>query len=208
MVEGRNIFVEGRTQSGKTYLVRQAIAASWRYLVYLTKMEDHSFPGVYFDGAQAQDRQLMLRWWKYCVEHGGRFRIVYRPADPFSLAEFDEIAGLAYKCQCMELVAEEAMGYLCGYDPKHAEGHNVTRLITAGSTRGVNTWIITQRPTQIPHILTSQARLAYLFATHEPADLIYLRQAFGSLAAANVEKLVDHNHVRWTEAGEVTVGKA
>ncbi len=209
MTEGLNIFVSGRTGTGKTYLVRQMIAGCPRLVVYLTKREDHSYPGVYFDGAVVGDRQRMLRWWSYSVQHSRRFRLVYRPKNPFDLGEFDGIAKLVYACGDVTLVCEEIMTYLGSYDPRKTEpGEGVTTLLTAGRTRGITTWLLTQKPIKIDHTLTSQARLAYLFATHEPAEVIYLRQAFGTAAAEKLVALSEYEHVLWSETGDVRVGRA
>jgi hypothetical protein len=215
VTDGLNIFVSGRTGTGKTYLVKQAIAACPRLLVYLTKPEDHSYPGVYFGAAGADHvdaeahRRLVLRWWRYCVEHGRRFRLVYRPNNPFDLVEFDAIAKLVYACGDMTFVCEEVMTYLGSYDPRKTEpGEGVTTLLTAGRTRGITTWLLTQKPVKIDHTLTGQARRAYLFATHEPAEVVYIRQAFGSAAADQLQQLGQYEHVVWDETGRVEVGKA
>ncbi len=209
MSDGINIFVSGRTGTGKSELVKRAIRDCPRLLVYLTKREDHDYPGIYFDGMQTTGRRVCLEWWRYCVAHGRRFRIVYRPANPFSLAEFDSFAKLAYTCGDLTLVCEEVMTYLGSYDPRKTDpGEGVTTLLTAGRTRGITTWLLTQKPIRIDHTITSQARLAYLFQTHEPAELVYIRQAFGSQAADRLQQLEQYQHVRWTDTGQIEVGKA
>ena len=116
MAEGVNIFVSGRTGTGKSYLVKQAIADCPRLLVYLPKREDHGYPGVYFDGLAegGQNRRLMLEWWQYCEQHGRRFRLVYRPRDAYDFTEFDEICGLVYACgrAPIHFVCEEISTYV------------------------------------------------------------------------------------------------
>ena len=54
----------------------------------------------------------------------------------------------------------------------------------------------------------SEARLAYLFHSNEPADVEYIKDKFGVAAAEKLAALGEHEHVRWTETGKVTVGKA
>jgi hypothetical protein len=215
MIQGVNIFVSGRTQSGKSYLVKRAVAESPRLLVYLTKREDSGYPGIYFDAAagvcemqdnvgswQTTGREAMYEWWRWCEIHGRRFRIVYRPKNPYDLAEFDAIAKLVYQCGDMTLVCEEVMTYLGSYDPRKTDpGQGVTTLLTAGATRGITTWLLTQRPVRIDHTVTSQARVAYLFATHEPAEVIYIRQAFGQDAADKLVGLELYQHVHWDDRG-------
>jgi hypothetical protein len=61
---------------------------------------------------------------------------------------------------------------------------------------------------QILHRHHQSARRAYLFATHEPVEVIYIRQAFGQAAADRLEQLKQYEHVLWHEDGTVEVGKA
>jgi hypothetical protein len=211
MSEGVNIFVSGRTGTGKTHLVKQAIAQVPRFLVYLTKREDHGYPGVYFDGLAdgGQNRRLMLKWWRYSAEHGRRFRLVYRPKDAYDFTEFDEICGLVYACGSMHFVCEEVSTYVSASIFKRiGYALRFKTLIQAGRTRGITTWLLNQRPTGIPVELKSEARLAYLFHSNEPPDVEYIRDKFGVAAAEKLAALQEHEHVRWTETGDVKVAKA
>jgi hypothetical protein len=219
MSDGVNIFVCGRTGSGKTHLVKRAIAEAPRLLVYLTKREDHGYPGIYFDGmlddedertvVRMHSKRSMLLWWKWCEERRREFRLVYRPKDIFDFEEFDEICRLVYTCGDMVFVAEELMTYTSSYDmrrPDHGQGCKA--LLTAGRTRGITTWLLSQRPAKIPREITSQARAAYLFAMHEPADVQYIKEAFGIEAATRLEQLGPFEHVHWTDDGAIAVAKA
>ncbi len=209
MCEGINIFVSGRTGTGKSHLVKRAIADCPRLFVYLTKPEDHDYPGLYFNGADEQNRQLMLWWWRWCAEHGRRFRIVYRPKDKFDFLEFDQICGIAYSLGYMTVVAEEIGTYVSSSIFKKAGyGQRFKALITNGRTRGMNVWLLNQRPSGVPVELKSEARLAYIFHSNEPCDVEYIEHKFGVAAANALATLKEHEHVYWKETGEVTVGKA
>ena len=209
MIEGVNIFVSGRTGTGKSHLVKRAIAEVPRLLVYLPKREDHGYRGVHFDGMIDGDRRLMLEWWRHCEQHGRRFRLVYRPRDAWDFTEFDEICGLIYACGDVHFVCEEVSAYVTPSIFKRTDyALRFKTLIQAGRTRGITTWLLNQRPTGIPVELKSEARLAYLFHSNEPADVEYIANKFGVAAAEKLAALGEHEYVHWTETGEVTTGKA
>lgn len=209
MTEGINIFVSGRTGTGKSHLVKQAIADCPRLLVYLTKREDHGYAGVYFDGLEDGNRQLMLKWWRYCEQHGRRFRLVYRPRDAYDFTEFEEICGLVYACGSMHFVCEEISTYVSpAIFRRTGYALRFKTLLQAGRTRGISAWLLNQRPIGIPVEIKESARLAYIFHSNEPADVDYIKDKFGVAAAEKLAALQEHEHVRWTEAGDVSVGKA
>ncbi len=204
MTEGRNIFVCGRTGSGKSYLVKRAIATARRMVVYLPKREDADYPGVYFD-AFADEASDFWRAWLHAYRDGGAYRLVYRPADPFDPAAFDRVCMGVYHAGDLTFVAEDLAGYV---NERGGMGPGLKTLLTAGRTRNVTTWLLTQRPYRIPREVTSQAREAFLFATHEPNDVAYLKEAFGVAAAEALERLGQYEYVHWTEDGNVETGKA
>jgi len=209
MAEGVNIFVSGRTGTGKSHLVKQAIADVPRLLVYLTKREDHGYAGVYFDALEDENRRRMLKWWRFCEQHRRRFRLVYRPKDPYDFSEFEEIAGLVYACGNMHFVCEELGTYVSpSIFKRTGYALQFKTLLTAGRTRGITTWLLNQRPTGIPVEVKSEARLAYLFHSNEPADVEYIKDKFGVAAAEKLAALQEHEHVRWEESGATAVGKA
>lgn len=209
MAEGVNIFVSGRTGTGKSYLVKQAIADCPRLLVYLTKREDHGYPGLYFDGLQEGERRRLLGWWRHCEQRGRRFRLVYRPRDAYDFTEFDEICGLVYACGDMHFVCEELGTYVSPSIFRRTDyALRFKTLLQAGRTRGITTWLLNQRPIGIPVEVKESSRLAYLFHSNEPADVEYITNKFGVAAAAKLAALGEHQYVRWTETGDVEVGKA
>ena len=207
MIEGRNIFVSGQTGSGKTFLVERAIASSDRCLVYLTKREECGYQGVYFDG-MAGERETMLRWWGLANARARRFRIVYRARDPWSFDEFNEIAGLVYKCGNMDFVCEELGGYVSSRIFQRTDyGQEFKSLLTAGRTRGVRCWLMSQRPKGIPIEVRSEAREAYVFHSQEPADLAYLSEWLGAEVEQKMQQLQQYEHVHWQQGGAIEVAK-
>jgi hypothetical protein len=202
--EGRNTLICGRTGSGKSFLMKKLLAGVERSIVYGPKREECDYPGCYFDGMEPDGFKRFVLWWQHCVKTCGRFRIVYRPNDLFDISEFDKVANLAYACGNLTFTCEELMTYTT----ERNIGQGFKRLLVAGRTRGINCFMLTQRPFKIPREVTSQAREAYIFATHEPTDLDYVRQTFGTELAAKLETLGQYEHVHWLDTGQVEVGKA
>jgi len=208
MIDGVNIFVAGQTGSGKSYFVKQQLARVERLIVYLPKREDYGYPGVYFDALNG-GRDHFLAWWDWANERCRRFRIVYRPKDKFDADEFDSICRLVYLCGNCTLVAEEISGYLSTRIFQAVGRYQgIKMLLTAGRTRGVNCWWITQRCFGIPREVTSEARDAYLFKLQEPADLDYVQDRFGLEARLSLGNLQQYQHVHWINTGKCKVGKA
>lgn len=207
MTEGRNIFVSGQTGSGKTFLVEREIASSPRCLVYLTKREECGYHGVYFDGLAGQ-RDLMLRWWRLANVRANRFRIVYRPRDPWSFEEFNAIAGLVYRCGRMDFVCEELGGYVASRIFQRTDyGQEFKSLLTAGRTRGINCWLMSQRPKGIPIEVRSEAREAFIFHSQEPADVAYLSEWLGVEVELKMGQLQQYEHVHWQQGGRIEVAR-
>jgi len=209
--EGRNIFVAGQTGTGKTYYVRHAIAQARRYVVYQTKREDTSYPGVVFDGMAdgRSDWRLMLAWWHRCRSAGLPWRLVYRPRDKWDVGEFDRLCRMVYAAGDCVLVAEEIAAYLTGrLFQTTGRGTGIKSLLTAGRTRGVVAYWITQRCHNIPREVTSESREAALFALREPSDIEYVRERFGYTAAARMALLQRYQYVHWREGGSATTYRA
>lgn len=208
MIDGVNIFVAGQTGSGKTELVKRSLADVERLVVYLPKREDSGYLGVYFD-AMRGERAGFCRFWQYAKKRCDRFRLVYRPADKFDAGEFDAICKLVYACGDCTFVAEEIAGYLSSrIFQTVGKYQGVKTLLTAGRTRGVTCWWVTQRCFGIPREVTSEARDAYLFKLQEPADLDYVQDRFGLEARLTLDKLGQYEHCHWVNTGKVEVGKA
>lgn len=212
MNEGRNIFVCGRTGTGKSYLLHKLLDAETRLLVYLPKREEVTWRAIYFD---ALDKDEAIRFWEFwgrCVLTRAdwvmrlhRFRLVYQPRDAFSPEEFEHLCLSAYLCGDLAFVAEDVMGY-CGTISQLGSGFKT--LLTAGRTKGVTCYMVAQRPYRIPREVTSQAREAYIFQSHEPADVDYVKDAFGLDAAERMGALGEYEYVHWLDNGQVEVGKA
>ena len=208
MIDGVNIFVAGQTGSGKSYFVKRALADAQRLFIYQPKREDGDYPGVYWD-ALAGERSSCLQWWDYVNDRCAAWRIVYRPADKFGADEFDGICRLVYAVGNCTFVAEEIASYLSSrIFASVGRFQGIKNLLTAGRTRGVTCYWVTQRCFGIPREITSEARDAYLFRLQEPADLDYVQDRFGLETRLKLGQLGQYQHVHWVNTGKVEVGKA
>jgi hypothetical protein len=208
MIDGVNIFVAGQTGSGKSHFVKAAIGDCPRLIVYQPKREDSGYGGVYFD-AMAGDWPQFLAWWAGADKHVRRWRLVYRPGDKFNADEFDLICRLVYLSGDCTFVCEEIASYLSSRIFQTVGRYQgIKNLLTAGRTRGVTCYWITQRCFRIPREVTSESRDAYLFKLQEPADLDYVQDRFGLEARLTMDRLGPYEHVHWHETGKVEVGKA
>jgi hypothetical protein len=208
MIDGVNIFVAGQTGSGKSFLVKKAIDQAERSIVYLPKREDCDYAGVYFDGL-AGERPDFLSFWLHSKERAGKFRLVYRPYDKFDAEEFDAICRLVYACGDCVFVAEEIASYLSSrIFQSVGKYQGIKNLLTAGRTRGVTCYWLTQRCFGIPREVTSEARDAFVFRMQEPADLDYVQERFGLECRLAVQQLQQYEHAHWINTGKVEVGKA
>jgi hypothetical protein len=208
MQDGVNIFVAGQTGSGKTELVKRSLDSCERMIVYLPKREDSGYPGAYFDGL-ANEWPKFLEWWSYSKARCDRFRIVYRPADKFNAEEFDLLCRLVYLCGDCTFIAEEIATYLSSRIFQTVGRYQgIKNLLTAGRTRGVTCWWVTQRCFGIPREVTSEARDACLFRLQEPADLDYVQERFGIEARLKMDQLQQYQYVHWINTGKSEVGKA
>ena len=207
MNDGVNIFVAGQTGSGKSYLVKRSLDVP-RLVVYQPKREDSDYEGVYFD-ALAGERDAFLSFWEHSTLRVHQFRLVYRPADKFDADEFDRICRLVYAHGDCVFVAEEIASYLSSRIFQSVGRYQgIKNLLTAGRTRGVTCYWITQRPFGIPREITSEARDAYLFRLQEPADLDYVQERFGLESRLKMDQLQQYQFVHWINTGKVEVGKA
>lgn len=212
MNEGRNIFVCGRTGTGKSYLLHRLLDRETRLVVYLPKREEVTWRAIYFDALQPDEAVQFWQFWGRCVlgraewlTQCRRFRLVYQPRDAFSAEEFERLCLSVYLCGNLTFVAEDLMGY-CGTVAQLGSGFKT--LLTAGRTKGVTCYMVTQRPYRIPREVTSQAREAFIFQSHEPADVDYVKDAFGIEAAERMAALGQYEYVHWIDSGQVEVGNA
>lgn len=218
-IDGVNVFVAGQTGSGKSYFVKRALEDSTRLVVYQPKREDSDYPGVYFDGMErlATDPaagiphgyRQMLRWWNYAETRCRTWKLVYRPADKFDADEFERLCRLVYAVGNCVFVAEEIASYLSSrIFGSVGRYQGIKNLLTAGRTRGVTCYWVTQRCFGIPREVTSEARDAYLFKLQEPADLDYVQERFGVECRLKLGQLQEYQHVHWINSGKVEVNRA
>lgn len=151
--------VFGQRGSGKTTKAAGLTGGKPRVLCFDTLGHD------YKDGVIVESLDELRAFWRRCYR--GRFRIVYRPLDPFS--EFPEVCRLVYACGNLSFVVEEVdLFFRVGRcDPAF------TQIISRGRHAGVELVAVTPAPKGFGSLLRSQAHEWYIFATREPDHVAY-----------------------------------
>lgn len=165
----------GKRGSGKTTKVRELTDGTARALFYDTLGRDYS------DGVVCESLDELKAFW--LKVYRGRFRIVYRPADP--VEDFPEVCKLAWAATNMTLVVEETDLYF----KQGTTCPEFRNLIQRGRHAGVDMICVTQRPKGFGRLLTSQTDAFFLFATREPDDLAYFRARCGDAIAERLPNL-------------------
>jgi len=212
MNQGRNIFVCGRTGSGKTVWTVRQVETVERLFVYLPKREETAYRGVYFDGVRdrrsvpaASAASPCWNWLAYSAQRCGRFRVVYTPANKWDYGEFDRVCQGIYLLGNVTFIAEDLVGYTGGADLKAGHAAGFRSLLTDGRTRGITTYLVTQRPHGVPVEVRSECREARIFALNHAPDVDYIGKSFGDDVKAKWETIGQYQHVRWHETEAVEV---
>jgi len=183
----------GKRGSGKTFLNQKLTEKTPRLLIFDTL-------GEYSQGVVVNDvKELADFWQRY---HNKKFRIIYRPLKPVD--EIETVAGLVWSCGNMTFTVEE-IDCFCG---PLSIGDNFAQIIQRGRHKNIELIGVTQRPFGINRLLTSQAKEIYVFNTNEPRDREYLRTLLGEGIDAKLDALKQYEYVKWTDGGELVVGKA
>lgn len=191
-MKARNIFIVGKTGSGKSVKARRLIAGENRLVVFDTM-------GEYTDGVILDGYEELKRFWLKCYK--GNFRLIYRPYD--EQTEFTQVCDLVYLCGNVCFLVEECDLF---FRPNAAniEARNILRR---GRHRGVKFIGITQRPVQIDRNITAQATEAYIFKVDEPRDIDYLKARFGDEIESLIQGLKPFEYVYIDAAGTKSIGK-
>jgi len=175
LAQAKITMIFGKRGSGKTTQAREQAKQVNRVLCYDTLGRD------YDDGVVCETLEELKAFW--LKVYRGRFRIVYRPADPE--ADFPAVCALVNAAGNMTFVVEETDLYF----KQGTACPEFRNLIQRGRHAGVDMICITQRPKGFGRLLTSQTDDFYLFATREPDDLAYFRARCGDDVAAKLPLL-------------------
>jgi DNA helicase HerA-like ATPase len=78
------------------------------------------------------------------------------------------------------------------------------RVVKLGRVRGIDAIFVSQRPAEIPRIITSQTEKFVIFSMSEPSDIKYIRAIIGP-EADNLPTLEKLHYIEW-EKGEIKKG--
>jgi len=160
-------FIVGKRGSGKTELAKAIVKRSEleRSLCYDSNGHD------YRDGVICEGMECLKAYWRRVKD--GSYRLIYRSAQPRK--DFDTVCLLVMAAGNMAFIVDEVDMYIKDGEP----GESFSDVIRRGRHNDVELICITQRPRQMGEI-RSMANTLYIFETHEPSDLQYFKQSFGS----------------------------
>lgn len=196
--EKKITLIIGQRGSGKSYLARKLIQVEPRYLIYDIMSEYNE--GVIFE---SEEHAKFCYFWM--MTYRRPFRLIYRPLLPKE--QIDLIADLVFECGNMMFVIEEIEAY-CG---ANYISDQLAAIIQRGRHKNISLIGILHRPNNVSRLLTSQAKVIYVFATREPRDIDYLKSLLGSEIEPVLEKLPLFHFVKieWISGQKrTTIGKA
>lgn len=184
----------GKRGSGKSYLAKKMLAQHQRQLVYDTL-------GEYTDGVVIQSMAELGEFWQKVYRRN--FRIIYQPLDPE--VEFDKICSHVWLCENMTFVVEEVDRYARPL----AMSLPFKEIIQRGRHHDITFIGVTQRPHGVDKLITSQAKVMYIFNTTEPRDINYFKEVVGEGVIKKFDELKEYEYVKWQDGTEtLEIGRA
>lgn len=184
----------GKRGSGKSYLAKKKIQQHSRHLIYDTL-------GEYTDGVVIASLPELSEFWHKVYRRP--FRIIYQPLDPEQ--EFDLICELVWGCENMTFLVEEVDRYARPL----AMTLPFKEIIQRGRHRDITFIGVTQRPHGVDKLITSQAKVMYLFNTTEPRDIQYFQDVVGGEVIEKFAELKEYEYVKWQDGtDQLEIGRA
>ncbi len=193
-------FMFGKRGTGKSTLAKQQLRRARRLLVFDSLGEYEGY------GQAIQDTATLVR---VLLKFQARpFRLIFQPREltqvrgTREIQEFTHFSKLATACYNTTVLVDEVHLVLNASMPCSAFG-TLLRL----SRHHNNTVIaVSQRPADVPRIVTSLATQLYVFRLHEPVDLKYMRAIIGP-DAERVPDLPNFRYLRYDgESNTITEG--
>ena len=166
----RHAFVAGRSQEGKTTLVKSFINSLPRVVLHDRKMEHRNF--AMRNGYKIVHQPDTL---KMLLDKGIK-RIIYQPKDP-SMDDFNEVCRIIFYTGNITFVIDEAASY-CSTSrvPYHCG-----ELLRLGSGRGIGVISLSQRPRYIDNVMLSESSLIISFNLNLDTDRAKIAETCGKI---------------------------
>jgi len=133
-------------------------------------------------------------FWLAIYQHD--FRLIFSPRHgdiEKTCVEIGQLCKLAQVCGNMTIAIEE-LNVVFAAQRKPVE---FNELVFSGREPGIELIGVAQRPKGFGPELSSQAKEAFIFHTHEPDALTFLRNWMGKDAAEAVRTLDGHQYLHW-----------
>jgi hypothetical protein len=169
--------IQGVNNSGKSVLfrhfIKQLLDAKCRVLVYDT-----------------EDEWNDPRWAKY------KSLIVYKPASPDDVEEFDRKAGQVYDAR-NTVFAVESIDFFTS--AKKGVPPNLKKIIHWGRNKGVGLITTSRLPADVHKNVLGLGAALFLFQVYEPNAIDYLAQIVGKETAQQLPSLKQGEFVMWVQ---------
>lgn len=160
----------GRKGSGKTTLAKAILQEHARALVLDPQSEYHDLPEVIVERSR---RLAILRLAD--LARLPQWHLVVQGLEP---PEYLSLLRVAWELRDALVVIDEAHEYGTAWKP----APEVAKLVRLGRHRGLSSLFVSQRPSDVARIITSQSDAIVAFRQHEERDVRFLHSIFGPQA--------------------------
>ena len=175
---------------GKTVKLLRLLRPIRRCLIINTLNREGFTDGVVFNTVP----DLRTFWLSV---YRGNFRLIFSPQhgdNEKTCREVGELCKLAEACGDMTVAIEE-LNVIFAAQRKPVE---FNRLVFSGREPGIELIGVAQRPKGFGPELASQAKEAFVFHTHEPDAVTFLKNWMGKDAAEAIRTLTGHQYLHWS----------
>lgn len=171
----QHAFFAGKSQSGKTTLVRLFINKYPRVVIHDRKHEWGAFAQRNHYYIATVPEQL------YTLLHKGAKRIIYQAASP-EIDDFDDVCKIIYDLGNITFVIDEAASYC----PTGRVPFWCGELLRLGSGRGIGVISLTQRPRDVANVLLSESTIIVSFRLSLQTDRTKIAETCGKIVDPNL----------------------
>lgn len=188
MTDAPILCIFGQRGYGKSTLARPLVERDARLLAYDLQREHDCLPLDYRGFCEYLDALPALDTFRVGLTEIGEEE--HFAAIAWELAGRLEGRGLTFFLEEAQHVA-----------PNRAEPPIVKRLIAEGRHWAVKIVACSRRPSEMSRLLSSQAEEIFVFRTHEPDDLTYLRAFLSREHVDELPHFARFEYLHWTVAG-------
>ena len=165
----QHAYFTGRTQSGKSTLVKSLLSGYPRILYHDRKFEHSAFAAQNHYAIMHTPDQVIIG-----IQKGAK-RIIYQPTDA-SIEDFDMICKIIFYAGNMCFVIDESASYCAHGKIPYFTGE----LLRLGAGRGISVISLTQRTRDVANVLLSESSIIVAFRLGLLTDRQKIVQSIGT----------------------------